>query len=208
MMAAEGIRRGPVGRYIDVARATVPGDLPGEGIRSRGIEIVHASAPEMDSHYAAQGRRQRVAVNMRIDVLESEHARGRIGVAAYEAGRAYQAVLERLAGVKIGAEFSGVRHAPSPDWQMIGALTSAKAVDDLMTKTHRIIGIWGGKILRHALGDRMGFREIAVLLASEIVYIGCKPGHIDKHAIGRVADNFRGSLEALGRDWKWKEHAQ
>jgi hypothetical protein len=204
MMAAERIPNRPVGRYIDVTRATVPGDLPRAGKRAPGVEVVHASAPEPDAFLAAQGRRQRVAVNRKTDVLEFEHACGRISVAAYEAGRAYQAVLERMAGVKIAPEFSGVRHSASPDSQMIGALMAAEAVEALMAATIPITGMWGGAILRLALGERMGFAQIAQAMAARIVYLGCGPGQVDRHAIARVADRFRGDLEALGSDWKWR----
>jgi len=218
--------RGPkvsIGRYSQAQGYPGP-DLPREGRRAGGkIEIVHGS--ELDPFFAhdlggvaapektrAQGpRRQRVAINARIDILEYEHRRGRLTPAAYAAGRYVDAVLEAASGRRSGLEFGernraalstlALQHAMAA---RIDAARDAGRLKDAMT---REIGAESARVLVLTIGECLGFRAIARIDAMqsgknrEAAPLSGK-GRDCERAARRIGGLFRSGLEDLALAWE------
>lgn len=212
-----------IGRYSQAQSAPGP-DLPREGRRAGGkIEIVHGQ--ELDPFFAhdlggvaapeknrAQGpRRQRVAINARIDILEYEHRRGRLTPAAYAAGRYVDAVLEAASGRRSGLEFGernraalstlALQHAMAA---RIDAARDAGRLKDAMT---REIGAESARVLVLTIGECLGFRAIARI---DTMQTGknCEAAPLQgkgrdcERAARRIGGLFRAGLEDLALAWE------
>jgi len=181
-------RRKTEGRYSG-SSGTIPGELPREGKRRGGIHVVHATVS--DPNPAIVGR-QRVAVNRKNDALEDAYASGRVSDAAYAAGRVYQAILERAAGIRDGGDLSGVRADPisARDLLMIYRIEHAREAVELLDETARIVGKVGGMVLEKTLGfDRITISELARRMGG------------GRLALAYYSRTFVDSLENLAAYW-------
>ena len=188
----EPASRQAVGRYTDVGRAIEPGELPRQGER-RKQHVKHGAVD--DPNPALKGKRQRVAVNVKTDALESEYAYGRISEAAYRAGRAYQHVLELAGGRPTGGgqwmEGARVDAPRAHEAAIVRGLKTAKRALEVEREALPIIGVLGANVLRMVLGDRLTIAEVAV---------ACD-GAATRWTIGFYAETFRRSLEAIADEW-------
>ena len=213
MMATESNSKS--GRYGPVSGlASI--DLPREGRRAGGkIEVVHGVAP--DPYFAADGeergrgkakitrqRQQRVAINAQTDLLEYEHRRGRLSVAAYETGRYIDDLLERAGGKRSGAGLGEGSHVGvSPLAQqavMMGKIIAASEKEALQRaivlvigkdRAHRVVMIISGSSFQGTAHAE---------LAMEYGITPSKNG-VRKRA-RRIAADFRKSIEEISEAWE------
>ena len=192
MSFVQKTQRWPVGRYTDISRASGAGcDLPRPGAHRLGVEIRHAAVD--DPNPAFSGKRQRAAINIRVDALENEYARGRITEAAYRAGRHYQQVLERAAkglALPIWSD-AGFKRKPG-DSYLIAQLERAKDVETMRLETRPLIGKGYEQILNAILRDGKTLTECSTLL-----------GNGKRQALSYVAIAFRDAVEILGNEWNY-----
>lgn len=181
-------RRHSEGRYSG-GRATVPGELPPEGKRGQA-HIVHGIVADPNPVVKP---RQKVGINRNTDALEYAYSRGQISNAAYEAGRAYQAILERAAGIRDGGgDISGVRADPvaARDMLMIYRIESAREAVEMLDDTARVVGKVGGMVLEKTLGmERLMITDLARMMGG------------GKLAVAYYGRTFRDSLENLSDHW-------
>ncbi len=209
-----------LGRYGAVSGAAGP-ELPREGLRAGGkIEIVHGHEAdpyakpgpgERRNAAPARQRRQRVAINARIDLLEYEHQRGRLSGAAYAAGRYVDRLLEAASGRRSQKEFGEPnRAALSPhalQQTLVARIDAARSAARLKEAMAREIGADGARVIARVIGESLSFREIARLdkMAAgknrESVPTGGK-GRDCERAARLVAASFRDGLEALALVWE------
>lgn len=157
-MAAKSSRQSE-GRYSG-GPASRPGELPRKGVRSAGVHIVHGTVPDPNPTLR---NRQEAAINRKNDALEDAYASGRVSDAAYAAGRVYQAILERAAGIRDGGDLSGVRADPvaARDLLMIYRIEHAREAVAMLDETAKIVGQVGGMVLKMTLGfDRISISEL------------------------------------------------
>jgi hypothetical protein len=176
------------GRYSG-GSASVPGELPSPG-RRRQMHIVHGIVT--DPNPTRRGR-QKVAINRNTDALEYAHSRHQVSPAAYAAGRVYQAVLERAAGVRDAeTDFAGIRSDPvaARDIAMIYKLESAREAVEMLDETARVVGKLGGWVLEMTLGgQRMMITDLARMNGG------------GRNAETFYGQTFRVSLENLAEHW-------
>jgi hypothetical protein len=179
------------GRYSKTNRATIPGELPEETRRGRGSprrEIRHAEVP--DPNPALKGRRQRVAINIRVDALEHELARGRISEAVHLAGRVFRRVLEksRTPPGSLSQWMKGDRvdQVIAHELKILRGIANAQASDVMLQEVRPIIGRVGEHLLIKVLIDGLSLTQVAGLM-----------GNSSKHGVFYCSETFRRSLEAL-----------
>lgn len=166
--------------------------LPREGNRAGGkLRVKHAAVADPDP--AREGKRQRVAVNMHTDALETEYAYRRISEEAYRAGRSYQAILEIARGRRTGARgFEPRDCAASPqsrEYALLARLQNARDAVELLAEARGAIGAAGVEALTGVLGDGLTFTQMAARM-----------GRSGERARREVARAFREGLEALARE--------
>jgi hypothetical protein len=188
-----GVTKRKAGRYDDIYRATHPGTLPREGQRARGkIEIVTAAIE--DPNPTLKGKRQRVAINRLTDVLEREYSCHRISTAAYNAGRAYQAVAEAARGLgSTGSSFEPSSGAGDRELAFARRIDCVALFVAWNENIRMTVGAWSALIIDGAILDGLTLSEIAR-----------HAGYSSQWARSRVADDFRQSLETLAREWEQK----
>jgi hypothetical protein len=181
------------GRYDRVEEAVNPGPaLPRAPKHMRGkVEIVVAAVEDPNVVGKEKLRRQRVAVNVARDTLEREYAFGRISTAAYQAGRAFERILEAARGRRSrGVAFERSCGAGSQELQILRRVEIAERAIQIQAEVRSIIGEHDERLLRAILGDGLTFEKIA---AGE----GCQ----GKRARARVAARFREALRVLAMEW-------
>ncbi len=213
MMATESSQKS--GRYAPVGGlASI--DLPREGKRAGGkIAVVHGVAP--DPYFAADGeergrgknkltrqRQQRVAINAQTDMLEYEHRRGRISVAAYDAGRYIDALLERAEGKRSGAGFGEGSHVGvSPLAQqavMMGKIITANEKRELQSAIVLVVGLDAAMVVLMVISGS-SFRDTAH--ANLAMRSGVSPSKNQiRHGARDLARIFRRALEELAESWE------
>jgi hypothetical protein len=211
-----------VGRRRGVAYSSGEADglpLPAQGVRLGGrVEVRHASVP--DPNTARRGAAQRAAVNARHDALEYEYARGRISQAAYVAGRAYGAVLEKASGRQGGA--GGFEPHDKPDRAaaheaaIVARLETAQRAVEMQAEVRGAIGgaaaLVVEGVLLHGLSLGAMAREDVALAAAGARRVGdvewarllAEAGarrRACERARAEVALAFREGLEALAAHW-------
>jgi hypothetical protein len=208
-----------IGRYSRSHQGAAGPELPREGARAGGkIEIAHGQ--EIDPYFAneprsagraAGPRRQRVAINARIDILEYEHRRGRLSAAAYATGRYIDAVLEAASGRRSGMEFGERNRAAlstlSLQHAMAARIDAARAAGLLKQAMVQEIGEERARIVVKAIGESLSFRAIARLDAMgrgknrEARPVAGK-GRDCERAARRVGGLLREALEELALIWE------
>lgn len=168
--------------------------LPREGNRASGkIRVKHGAVADPDP--AREGKRQRVAVNMHTDALETEYAYKRISEEAYRAGRVYQAVIEISRGRRVGErgfELGDRSGSPqSREWALLARLQNAQDAVELLAETRSAIGAWGELVLTGVLGEGLTFTQMAA-----------KMGRKGERARAEIARAFREGLEVLAKEWE------
>ena len=186
------IPRRTQGRYGELRSAADPGNLPLPGRRGKA-HIAHGSVP--DPNPALQGKRQRVAINVKTDVVETEYQAGRISEAAYLAARAYGAVLERAAGAPSGGgqwqEGDRVDAAAAHEVAIRRSLDRTRQAIVIKGEVRAVVGAVGERVLASVLIDRRTLADIAAEIS----------GHANKRAAGHVAWLFRRCCEELADHW-------
>lgn len=186
--------RGTLGRYDDINRASVPGEIERQGKRAGGKIVVRHGAVD-DPNPAFKGKRQRVAINVHSSALEAERAYGRITESAYQAGRIYEAIIEAASGARIGGSGSNegtdrgsviVRQLMA----IVSSLDRAQRAVDLQHDVRRALGRDAELLLRVILGEGRTFGEISE-----------GQGKTSAWARRQVAGAFREAVEDLARHW-------
>lgn len=186
--------RGTLGRYDDVNRAAVPGDLERQGKRAGGKIVVRHGAVD-DPNPAFRGKRQRVAINVHSSALEAERAYGRISEAAYHAGRIYEAIIEASSGSRLGGSGSNegtdrgsviVRQLMA----IVSSLDRAQRAVDLEADVRRALGRDAEFLLRLVLGESRTFKQVAEA-----------NGRTSGRASAEVGHAFRLAVESLAVHW-------
>jgi hypothetical protein len=218
-----GLKTVTVGRYSSVQSLPGP-DLPREGRRAGGkIEIVHGH--ELDPFFAHDlggvaarektgpkgPRRQRVAINARIDILEYEHRRGRLTPAAYAAGRYVDELLEAASGRRSGIEFGERNRAAlsslALQHAMAARIDAARDAGRLKESMAREIGSESARVVTLVVGESLAFRAIARIDAmrsgknKEAAPLLGK-GRDCERAARRIGGLFRAGLEDLAIAWE------
>lgn len=182
-----------VGRYRDVARAGMPGDLPREGKRRSHIQIKHGAVA--DPNPACEGKRQRVAINVNTDAIEREYANGRLSEAGYWAGRTYGRVLERsrpgAAGGSLWDLGDRVDHTSSHELAILGRISRAQDAVAMIAETAPVLGLRAQRLLELVLVE-----GLAIGIAGERI---C--GGRSRQDVIFWATLFRNACEDLADFW-------
>ena len=181
------------GRYTDVSRAPVPGDLPKAGKVHERCQIAHGVVD--DPNPSLRGRRQKAAINIKTDALEFEYARGRISEAGYWAGRTYKAVLERsrtpLSGGGAWNAGDRVDQVISHEIKILDRIARAQDAATMIRDTAPVVGMLGQRILELVLVD-----ELTIAAAAKRI-----KGRDDRQTVIFWAEQFRSSCELLADFW-------
>ncbi len=184
---------GAAGRYRDVTRASMPGELPREGARTAHDLIRHGVVA--DPNPCLVGRRQRVAINIKTDSLEREYAHGRITPAAYGAARTYKAVLERSRQPVSGSGSWNVSikvdRVISHELKILSKIAKAQDADAMLRDTAPVVGMRGQQVLEMVLLDEVTLTEVARRMT----------GSADRQQVIYYSQLFRDSVEALAEHW-------
>lgn len=182
-----------LGRYARIHDAIHPGpDLP----RARAHQQIRIAAvpdpmPVLDSK---RPPRQKVAVNIKTDALETEYSYGRISEGAYFAGRTYQYVLEVARGrTSNGCSFEPkdrANPATAHEWAIIAGLERAQDAVDLIYETRKAVGQYAELLLSDILGQGATIGQAAIARGYESTW-GRK----------KVAGEFREALEGLAKSF-------
>jgi hypothetical protein len=180
------------GRFRDVAKATMPGELPAEG-RAGQLVIRHGVVP--DPNIALRGKRQRVAINIQTDALENEHARHRISDAAYWAARTWAAVMERsrpsVSGAGAWNPGNRVDMVLSHELAVLNRIARAADAVAVCRDVRPAIGLSGEAILTLVLLEGLALRAAAARLS----------GKSGTSEVFFWSETFRRSCEALADHW-------
>lgn len=194
-MAARG--RENAGRYSRVNDAQHPGpELPRSRLGAK-VRIAAVSDPMQSLGDAAKKgpARQKVAVNIHTDVLETEYAYGRISTGAYMAGRTYQLVLEISRGRASGGASFEPKDRGNPatahEWAIISGLERAQDTVDLIYDTREAVGQWAEILLSDVLGAGITLSQAAFAR-----------GYTSANGRKAVAGQFREALEGLAFHWE------
>ena len=211
------------GRYRDVASAPVPGELPREGrvligyleappkrgakpkpfhkpdaktgtpVFLGGLQIRHGR--EADPNPSLRGKSQKVAVNIKTDPLEREHANKRISDVGYVAACTYRKVLQRSRRpASAGGAWSSGDRVDQVISHEITILDRIEHADDAVTMirdTAPAVGMRGQRVLELALADELTLTEVARRMT----------GSDDRQAVIYYSRLFRDSCEALAEHW-------
>ncbi len=198
-----------IGRYSSMHGVGGP-DLPRQGQRAGGkIEIAHGGV--IDPYASdARPRRQRVALNARIDTLEYEARRGRLTQGAYEAGRYIDALLERASGRRTGRDFAQANRAAISSFTLQHALAArmdaAREAQRLKDAMAHDVGASAARVVTKVIGESLSFRQIARLDAmgngKNVEAVATKKGRDCERAARKVAQCFRDTLEQLAVVWE------
>lgn len=188
----EAMQRNP-GRYGKVANATTPGELPTLGKQGKRM-VVHGTVQDPNRAIGDPLRPQRVAVNAHTDALETEYAYQRISVAAYTAGRAYQAVLEAASGARSPGSAmepgNGGSSVTAHEMSIAMSLDRARRSVAVTDQVERAIGANYNTLLVLMLRDGVTIPGIAQWLGLSNSW------RSKRHA----AEMFRQAIEALGKE--------
>jgi hypothetical protein len=185
--------RESTGRYTRVHDAQHPGpELPRARAHMRvRVAAVPDPMPLIDSK---RPTRQKVAINIHTDALETEYSYGRISEAAYCAGRAYQYVLEVSRGrTSGGCSFEPkdrCNPATAHEWAIISGLENAQAAVDLIYETRSAVGQWAECLLSDILGAGITIGQAALAR-----------GYTSTHGRRKIAAEFREALEGLAKSF-------
>lgn len=187
-------RRISEGRYTRVNDAQAPGpELPRHRPHAR-VRIAAVADPMPDPDGKRPGR-QKVAINIHTDALETEYAYGRITTAAYMAGRTYQLVLEISRGRTSGGSSWEPKDRPNPatahEWAIVSGLERATEAVEMIHDTRRAVGQWAEILLSDVLGEGCTLAQAAAAR-----------GYSSKHGVTKVAREFREALEGLALHWE------
>jgi hypothetical protein len=190
-MMARGRESG--GRYSRIHDAQHPGPkLPAARAHLR-VRIAAVPDP-MPLYDGKRPHRQKVAVNIKTDALETEYSYGRISDGAYHAGRAYQYVLEVSRGrTSNGASFEPkdrCNPATAHEWAIISGLENAQAAVDLIYETRSAVGQWAECLLSDILGAGITIGQAAIAR-----------GYVSTHGRRKIAGEFREALEGLAKSF-------
>jgi hypothetical protein len=140
------------------------------------------------------GKRITARVNTRVDLLETERARGRISEAAFSVGRDIQRAFERVDKGPVSGSFwrtGGKTDAPADHDAIIkAALEEAARAIKLVYRLEKAIGYVGARFMRRLLIGEATFRSEAVAR-----------GRGNEGGIAGVAERFRAMLEDLAEDF-------
>lgn len=192
-MGRAAAKKERIGRYSQ-SGTSVPGpDLPAQGPRAGGkLEIVHAVVDDpnqaLDPEKGSVGRRQqRVAVNAKTDALEMELRYGRITKAAYDAGQAYQDVLEASAGRRRGGiSMEPASCAGDREMTIVRALERAEQAVTWQYEARRVLGAWAEGVIEAILGRGLTIAEVAQQV-----------GYRSRYGRAEIGRTFREGLEDL-----------
>lgn len=191
-------QRENAGRYTRVNDAQAPGpELP----RKRPNMAIRVGAvadpmPVHDANGALMApKRQKVAVNIHTDALETEYSYGRISTAAYSAGRTYQYVLEVSRGRTSGGASFEPKDRGNPaiahEWAIISGLERAADAVDLVYDVREAVGQWAECLLSDILGAGITIGAAAIAR-----------GYSSTDGRRKVAGEFREALEGLALHWE------
>jgi hypothetical protein len=181
------------GRYSRIHDAQHPGpDLPRARAHMRvRVAAVADPMPLLDSKRSS---RQKVAVNIKTDALETEYSYGRISDGAYHAGRAYQHILEVSRGRTSGGCSFEPKDRGNPatahEWAIISGLENAQAAVDLIYETRAAVGQWAECLLSDILGAGITIGQAAMAR-----------GYTSTHGRRKIASEFREALECLAKSF-------
>ena len=148
-----------------------------------------------DPNPSLRGRRQRAAINIKTDALESEYARGRISEAGYWAGRTYKAVLERsrrpLSSGGAWNPGNRVDQVISHEIAILERIANADDAVGMLNETSRVLGILGQRILELVLVD-----ELTITAAAKRIR-----NRDDRQTVIYWSQRFRESCELLAEHW-------
>ncbi len=148
-----------------------------------------------DPNPTLRGRRQRAAINIKTDALESEYARGRISEAGYWAARTYKAVLERsrrpLSAGGAWNPGNRVDQVISHETAVLDRIGNAEDAVKMLNETSRVLGMLGQRILELVLVDEMTITAAAKRIR----------GRDDRQTVIYWSNRFRESCELLAEHW-------
>lgn len=196
-MATRG--RENAGRYSRVNDAQHPGpELPRRRPQAK-IRIAAVADPMpviIDGEAPLKApKRQKVAVNIHTDVLETEYAYDRISTGAYVAGRTYQMILEISRGRTSGGASFEPKDRGNPaiahEWAIVSGLERAQDAVDLIYDTRKAVGQWAEALLSDVLGASITLSQAALAR-----------GYTSTDGRRKIAGEFREALEDLALHWE------
>jgi hypothetical protein len=185
MTADKSTPRKSAGRYTDVHKARIPGDMLARPAPSVNVRTVVGAVPNpLDPR-----ERIAVAINRRVDVLEDELKQRLITEGAYRLGRELQAAFETSVGSSSNW-IDGGSGDPTTAQEMRQArqCDRAKRAVALDAEITRYVGEKGADILRKVLGENWTYGQISI-----------RRGHSASSDRARraIAAEFRDALEYI-----------
>jgi hypothetical protein len=146
-------------------------------------------------------KRLLATVNRRVDILEEEHAHGRISQAAYLVGRIAQQVFERYRGPSGGQWIMGdhVDAARNAHLAVIAAIDAARDVLAFMGKLRRTLGVIDAPIMQKILGEGKTYTEVAAMRIPAVCRV--MPRDVGRYEVAYIAQRFRDALETLANEF-------
>ena len=188
-------------RYRLTKLDTDPGNIPPEGTGARRKDV-HRQAqirigavPDPNPTEPTRGKRQRVAINVKHDILENEYSAGRITPAEYVSMRQYGDILERCAGKPTGGgqwlEGSRIDPVLAVQLRIIRGIDNAKEAEKVANDVQRVFGARGGQIVRAALLEPVTLESLAARFC----------GATNRNCVSYVAITFRQCASDLAAHW-------
>jgi hypothetical protein len=200
-MRTETAARKPLGRY-DLTGSHDPANGRAELPRSLNARTVVGAVVDPWGN----GRdRHLVTVNRRVDILEDEHAHGRISQAAYLVGREIQREFERYRGPTGGGQWcmgDRIDAARRAHEAVLSTIDVARRVLRLMHKLRRILGVVDAPIVQKILGEGKTYTEIAFMRIPAVSR--AMPCDVGRYEVAYIAQRFRDALETLANEFAAK----
>lgn len=187
MRGRDAYTRKTVGRYHDDPEATTPGALPAAhaGIR-------HGVVPDPNN----PGKRQRAAINTRVDLLEREYAAARLTEGAYRIGLTMQVALQRVHLSAGGQWMDGGRvdAASTVDIAIARAIDDAAHALAFLKSIRKIVGEHDTKLLAALLGEGLTIEDAIKRFGAPVT----------TRTISYQLHRFRDALEFVSEQWAAK----
>jgi hypothetical protein len=139
-----------------------------------------------------RGKFAALPVNRLVDLLEMEHSRDLIDIAAYAAGRRVQGIFEKRRGPG-GSNWLGgdrVDATMAKEIATVNALEVANQINALRGELVRRLGQFDAQIVEWVIGDGKSYKGVAALT-----------GPLSDRRVFYVAQRFRDALGQLADAW-------
>lgn len=180
-------KQGAEGRYDPKRSAR----MPANGLARPPISVNVKTALAVVPDPMEPGKELYVAVNRRVDILETERSHKRISEGAYRVGREIQAVFEKASRVGSGSQWregDRVDQTIARELAIHRNIETARAIQAEMERLVREVGSVGALFLRCIIGDGVSFKAYAEATSGS-----------GRRDVDRVADRFRWMLEEIVR---------